>query len=397
MKRIFLYNTLIIITLLVGCRKVDLEPIDGSPVFTATADLDGDQHRWEAGLEGYYMFSMFEKDALDVYEFSGSFAKNDGTVGEILTIRIRDFQQVPLGSPSVEQAFDMDLSFASNSGIDTIWKTVVDTAGWNTIFDASGSILPNSPVTYTWEFGDSTTLITSTQTVPHFYDILPNQSVKLTIASPNNACVSTMTKTLKINGQNSDCNISIELLPYFNPINFDSGYILNVLPVGAYPFDYSWNNTSVDSFYIISDSLSNISAAVTVTDANGCAVSSSISTSPQGTSFPQICMARFNNSPVILDTVSVTFIDNIIYGDSLQLSKAKIEYTTGNGNFYSSFLGPQPSTSFIKILDVKDYDNNENGDKTKKVTLEYTCRIWTMGGEYIDIKNGKATIAIAHP
>lgn len=383
--------------LLASCRKIDLEPMDGSPVFTATVDLDGDQHLWQAGLEGYYMFSSFEKDALNVYEFSGSFAKDDGTFGETLTVRIRDFQQVPTGTPSIKQALDLDLSFASNSGIDTIWKTVVDTTGWNTIFDASGSILPNIPVTYTWDFGDSTNSNTSMQTIPHQYGMLPNQPVKLTIASPNNTCVSTMTKALNLDGQNTDCDISIEILPYFNPINFDSGYILNVLPIGAYPFDYAWNNNSVDSFYVISDSLSIISAAVTVTDANGCTVSSSISTLLQGASLPQICMARFNNSLLIPDTTSVTFIDSILYGDSLQFSKIKVEYTNGNGNFYSSFLGPQPSNSSVNIIEVKDYDNNEKGDKTKKVTLKFTCRIWNIEGEYIDITNGKTTIALAYP
>ena len=87
--------------LLAGCRKVDLEPVDGDPVFTANMQMAGTAKAWQAGVDDYYMFSSFEKDPFDVHVFSGSFAKKDSTGGEVFTIRIRDYQQVAQGLPDV--------------------------------------------------------------------------------------------------------------------------------------------------------------------------------------------------------------------------------------------------------------------------------------------------------
>ena len=73
--------------------------MDGKPVFIAEGKFDGSDKSWQAGVADYYLFSSFEKDALDVYEFTGSFAKKDSTGGEVLTFRIRDLKQLPQGLP----------------------------------------------------------------------------------------------------------------------------------------------------------------------------------------------------------------------------------------------------------------------------------------------------------
>ncbi len=395
MKRFIFYNLLIIIALAIGCNKVELDPVDGDPVFTASFDLDGATHEWQAGVDDYYMFSSFEKDVQDVYEFTGRFAKKDSIDGETLTFHIRDYQQVLQGLPNVEETFltNTNFAFASMSSTDTIWQQQVDTLGWNVVFDASASTFPNSPVTYNWSYGDNTSFSGDLQTSAHFYSQLPSQPVMLTVSTPS--CSASVTKQLNVLGSNTGCELNFDV---FLPNPSDSGVVVEAIAInGIPPFSFLWNdNSTADSLLILSN-FGPISASVTVTDATGCMVSGSISTTVVQGAVPPLCIARFSNSPAIPDTTITTVIDTIIFGDMLQLSRVKVEYTDLSGRFFSSLLQSQPSSSFLKILDVEDYYDNEKGEKTKKLTLEYACRLWDEQGNHIDIENGKAVIAVAYP
>lgn len=396
MKRIILYNTLTIIALLVGCRKIDLAPVDGNPIFTATAKLDGDTHEWQAGVNDYYMFSSFKKDSLGVYEFSGSFTKTDSIGGEVLTVRIRDFQQLPTGQPDITNALNRDLLFASQTGIDIVETTILDTIGWATNFNTAGSIVPNGPVNYQWDFGDGTSDTVGISSISHLYGSLPTQSVTLTIRDLNNSCAASLTKQLNLNANSQPCGLAFNL-QLVNPANPDSGLLIVAQPAGVQPFIYVWSTNEVNPFIII-DSIGQIGASVTITDGSGCTVSGSVQTTVgQGTTLLPICVANFSNSPVVVITQDTVVIDTILVGDSLQFSKAKIEYTDSNGKFYSSFLGPQSATSYIKVLEVKNYEKNENGEKTKQVSLEFTCRLWDELGNFIEVSAGMAVIAVAYP
>lgn len=395
MKRFIFYNLLIIIALATGCNKVELDPVDGDPVFTASFDLAGTSHEWLAGVDDYYMFSSFEKDAQDVYEFSGSFAKKDSIGGETLTFHIRDYQQVFQGLPNVDETFltNTNFAFASMSGTDTIWQQQVDTLGWSVVFDASASIIPNSPVAYIWSYGDNTSFSSDLQTSAHFYTQLPSQPVTLTVSTPS--CSASVTKQLNVLGSNTSCELDFDIsLP--NPS--DSGIVVQASLVnGLAPFSYVWSDSSTADSLWIQSNFGPVSASVTVTDAAGCTVSGSISTMLVQGIFPPLCVAKFSNSPAIPDTATTLVIDTIIVGDMLQFSRVKVEYTDLSGRFFSSFFQSQPSSSFLKILDVEDYDDNEKGEKTKKLTLEYACRLWDEQGNHIDIENGKAVIAVAYP
>ncbi|MBK8566211.1 MAG: hypothetical protein IPN76_23430 [Saprospiraceae bacterium] len=88
---------------------------------------------------------------------------------------------------------------------------------------------------------------------------------------------------------------------------------------------------------------------------------------------------------------------HVDYADSLQFSAATIIYSDDAGNKYRSDRQPQPSDYYFKILEVSDYDENEKGEKTKKISLEFTCRVWNESGEHIDIREGRAVIAVSYP
>jgi hypothetical protein len=395
MKRIFLYSILSISALAFGCRKIDVEPTDGKPVFSAEAKFDGSTKQWQAGVDDFYMYSSFEKDPLGIYEFTGRLANTDSAKLEAFTIRIRDFQPSQGNQVNIDEALKTNIAFQFATIENTNTIDSIITIGYKTTLDASSSILPNTPVNYHWDFGDGTTLDT-TEIVTHNFNDSPTQPIKLTVSAMNNACTSSLTRKLTLPGTDS-CQLLMDLY-LATPVSIDSGFILEAdLLHATPPFYFSWGNGSngfnVDSI-LIKDSIGIINAAVTITDATGCTVSADITTNYSPGALPQLCLANFVNSTVVAetDTIQITVVN-----DSLQLSKIKIEYTSPDGILYSSYLHNQPIGSFLKILKTEDYDNNEKNEKTKKLTLSYNCRIWSQTGDFMDITDGKAIIAVAYP
>jgi hypothetical protein len=82
--------------------------------------------------------------------------------------------------------------------------------------------------------------------------------------------------------------------------------------------------------------------------------------------------------------------------DSLHLSHVVVEWRDAEGNLYSSGKMDQPQTSEFKVLDVEEYALNESGQKTRKLTVQFSC--WVSNGfRNIELKNVSGTFAIAHP
>jgi hypothetical protein len=73
-----------------------------------------------------------------------------------------------------------------------------------------------------------------------------------------------------------------------------------------------------------------------------------------------------------------------------------IQYIDDNGKVFTSALKEQPSTSYLNILNVADFEMNEIGMPTKKVSIEFGCRLFNIDGSYIDVNNGYGTIGIAY-
>ncbi len=379
--------------LLASCNKVELDPVDGEPVFVADLKLDGTAKSWQAGVHDYYMFSSFEKDEFEVHVFSGRFAKKDSLVGESLSFHIRDFQQAGSGQPEVEDALSpgRDFSFADASGNDTTWVLNLNTT-WFAAYNASESITPNLHMQYEWDFGDGIIDSNSFELVNHNYNSMPqNMPVTLTISASDNSCSSFIRRRVSV-GNNAQCDM--DLLATFNAA---VGNIqLNAQPIGSQPFSFLWSNgATVDSISLDSLSPGQNSASVTVTDNAGCTVEAGISAEWMPGVFPNICVAGFNYN--ISEQVDSILTPIITYYDSLQFSKITIVYTNETGIEYRSDKQPQAPDAFIEIIKLEDYDLNENGEKTKRITLEFTCRLWNESGEFIDVTDGEAVIAVAYP
>jgi hypothetical protein len=68
-----------------------------------------------------------------------------------------------------------------------------------------------------------------------------------------------------------------------------------------------------------------------------------------------------------------------------------------SGKFYSSALGEQTDDAYFDIISVEEYLNNDAGQKTRKLEVETSCRLYADDGESILLTNGEGVIAVAVP
>ncbi len=396
MNRFIFYNILIIIGLLTGCKKIELEPVDGDPVFEASAQFNDQSLSWQAGIAEYYMFSSHEKDQFDVYSFKGLIARETSDCCNTLEFIFRDSRQTIDGTPDISRAIstEIDYVFADNGGNDTILTTVTDTF-WQANFIAQSFSQPQQSLSYEWDFGDQSGDTTFLETIDHIYQQIPdNQLVTLRATTQSNNCNSFFSRRVSTNNNPfQDCNLSLHIdttTSTFTEINVTADFS------GLAPYTYAWSDSSFfQTATFIPSPTGPSSFSVTVTDASGCTVSAGMSTNFVPGAIPPLCFAGFDYSvlKVLLDTQLI----NVEYADSLQFSAATIIYKDELGNEYRSDRQPQSQDAAIKILEVSDYDDNEKSEKTKKITVEFTCRIWNEVGEHIDVREGKAVIAVSYP
>lgn len=395
MKQLFFYNSLIVIALLASCKKIDIQPTEGDPVFTAAAELNGTPHEWQAGVEDYYLYTAWEKDAANVHVFTGRFAQTTGCCGETLTFHIWDFQQLAQGNPAIDESLnpDLDFGFVFYETADTSLTISSDTIGWAVNFDASSSSIPFGNGEYTWDFGDGNTIQTQNPDIAHIYDstwFAQTVPVKLTVKSSNQSTyLGSLTRNLFLGPQSQTADPCNVFLAVSNP-SFPE---ITATATGQPPFSYLWS-TGETSQTVVADS-NFIALFVTVTDAQGCSVSAEVNSFYSPGTVPPIYIAQFDYSltPVVVpDTVVQVFP-----ADSLFFSKVVIEYTDTNGELFSSAFRQQEAAAYFDILSVEDYDVNENGEKTKKLALRFDCRLWDAAGNPIDLKAGQAVIAVAYP
>lgn len=74
----------------------------------------------------------------------------------------------------------------------------------------------------------------------------------------------------------------------------------------------------------------------------------------------------------------------------------EIAYTSPDNIAYCSNLGEQPQSSF-EVLVIEDFENNEFGQRTKKLTIRFTCDLYDVNNNVLHLTDGIGTIAVAYP
>lgn len=365
-KYYFLY-LMGIVVFLFSCRKKEYPEsvVVNSPVFLFTGNIDGRQVTYVAGDNGYYMSGSFTQNSNKVYEFTSGFMHSACQgCGETLKIKFTDRKVSSVGAPV---QIDSVLSFSNNF-------TFLSGPSYSVQFSSAF----NKPVlSYLWDFGDGTTSALANPT--HTYTQQGKYNVSLKMTSVN-GCVSVIHSTQKIGYSNSPLvNIGVSSVSG-NTVSF------NAQVTGNSPFQYYWQ----------------------FGDGTSSALPSPIHTYPVSGAYP----VKLRVIDAVGDTSyasynAVTQFDasscaaNYTIGAPAQLvaplnlSACVIEWTDASGQKFSSDDWQQPSGSKFKIISVEDFQNNENGDRTKKVKVQFTCRVYN-GTNFKVITNAEAIISVAY-
>lgn len=365
----------------VGCDN-QFHPLPSeNVVFKLTATINGQVKTWEAGVDNQYMYTYTSKDSNDLTLFQGTL----GEVGcQFCPNSISfDFAQAS-HSNLIDDLFNNSqaIHFRNNSIPQVI-------SGYDVVFEAK--LFGTPPYTFDWDFGDTTGIIHSTNPlILHHYSYagIYNVCVQITDAT------GTQTHFCKeISTDNSmTCSGSFRVFPIGN--NFPNSYLLQTYPAGVPPFNYQWHiaydtvstfNHVVQSPIVTVNQFSEVSVNLAITDDNDCSCSLSQD-------------IVFHNA----DSLYTNFFEyasspNVIAGLAQDyFSTLNIQYIDDNGKSYTSALHEQPNTTYLNILEVTDYFPNEDGARTKRVTLEFGCRLFNPDGSYVDIKDGLGIIGIAY-
>lgn len=362
---------LISLVLLTGfaCKKEKYpEPaVDNSPIFYFRGTVDNTPVYIEAGIADYYMYSSYNQDSNSVYNFKGNLKKLTCNNCTGIGIQINDKRVVLLNSPSKADSGLVSGKYDYHRGA----------AGPSYQIKFSASY--NKPAeSYQWDFGYGNP-VTAENEVTHTFPMAGNYYVTLAVTS-DNSCYNSIRKKIQV-GKNMRASITTD-----SAANHGLQFSQSVIG-GTAPFQYLWDfgdgNTStlanplhnfkhLGSYFV---TLRVIDAKNDTAWANYNAVTKTDKSS---------CAANY-------EIFSVTELPQ----DNLALSKIIITWTDANGKVYTSDSPYQPLSSYFEVTWVEEYENNENGERTKKLHVKFKCNVYN-GLSALTIENGEAIICVAY-
>jgi hypothetical protein len=84
--------------------------------------------------------------------------------------------------------------------------------------------------------------------------------------------------------------------------------------------------------------------------------------------------------------------------DKIQFGKIIVEMINQDGTKFQSDLFQQPATAYFDILEISDFQENERGQKTKKLKISLSLLLFNHTAISDGLKlEGSCTIAVAYP
>jgi hypothetical protein len=377
-KGLYLFIPLFILILGTGCGdELELpEPQLETPVFSVSAELNGQPFQWQAGVEDYYMFTDFEQDNAGVYTFSGRMAQDDcnNNCAGSLAFYFRGQEARSQGEP-VAPPFSPGQNFP--------FSPVPDSVEVEYQVQFSNLSIGLNPVggSVFWEFEGQNT--PSTDFNPSIlYEEEGYYTICLTISS--NSCTQVSCLDIQLGGE-GNCYTAL------NYTADSSGqYFLSALPFnGTPPYSYEWSDGSITQQVILSPNILG-PQCVTITDAEGCtAEACAIVAYNQGLGNYDICYAGFSYDTAV-DTL-------FVQQNPLQLGTVALAYEAADGKVYRSDFAPGKGQGQLNILSVEPFENNENGLPTQKLEITFSATLYDNSGNSLLLENGTAVIALAYP
>lgn len=387
--------TLLALLALSSCKKLDVQPPpDGSPVFSVKANIDGVGKTWVAGEDEYYLFTGFDQDSSGLLSFWGRMEQDpcpNVACGEKIDFYFHDVAPSPSGQTDIQAALFLgNHPFQNPNSLDTIW-TYDTTTTYLLSLDASPSIIsPNNNPFFSWSLPNANPVAGS---MANFTFTQPpqNMQVTLTMLSGADSCFSSQTQSIFLLSpvQPSPCQVFLDTI---TNAGSTLPVALKAVVLGQAPFNYLWSTGSSQSILQLSNLGPAIPIEVSVTDASGCMATANGQTPTQSGEF---CSARFNWN---LSTQMVVDSNYTVLNQPFKPGGVEVIFTDAGGVEWSSKWGQQlAANAGFQILSVESFDENENGQKTMKLSVKFQATLWNQNGQSVNLTGGEGIIAVAYP
>ncbi len=384
MKKILLIS-FAVLTILSCQKEIDVQAIEETPEFTMSFLASRTMENWSAGYDDYFMHTDWTKDDKNVVTFIGKMAKKDceGDCNSSIQFELRDF---------LPQNFEkIDFVDKFYTGTYKIGKREAQAVNDAYLVTLEGHNNWKENETF-WEFGDGL-IAYNDSTIQHIYQ--PKKDEKITLFYRNSDTINDIHTyhSTTINFQDeSFCTGDFKI----TPIEQDKIEISINAAVKSHAT--VWGQTKINENDVIQGftsenkpwtiSVGEKSTIVAFSDlSNGCVLERQI----------VLFYNKSSNSLSILDDRTNIQMKKIELGSNLGLSTFAIQYIDKDGQIYRSDLGVQHKKRFFKITSREPYLENENGQKTIKLGVEFTIDVFLPNGEFITLREGKGVIAVAEP
>lgn len=344
----------LLIVIISSCEKEEFLPFLDLPVFVAEVPFaKSDSIGFNAGDDLYYMFASHVEIEEEIV-YCGLFGKEDSCEsGCAENFAIQIHQKIS----QEERLAKGNYPFYS-----------VPRDGYKHNY----SLITNDsdPLENTsWRVGDEF-LTGESISIDSNNDTAPGDGMRLVYNLPNVFTVQFERQILPIT---VDCDIKVELS------NTNAGLQIEVITSSPFA-QVSWSTGVISKKIIVNPNISTYSARVF--SGSGCATDIAINI--QNMTLTSTYTIGFNQSSYGFSTP-----DN-------PNNAVSISYTNEDGVFYTSSTTGQILPFRFSVLDIIDYEVNELGDPTWKITASFDCILFGENGGTRRIRNGRAVFAVSH-
>lgn len=348
-----------------SCRKKDFPDTVPAPQgdFYFNGNIAGSAVSIKAGTNSYYMYSSHSLDNDGLYRFTADL-KPAGCIDckSSIRITINDFRY----SAGNELAkIDSSLMIRPYPILGAPFYAVQ----FRSIFNQSAS-------SFLWNFGDKSS---SAEANPvHLYSTPGNYSVSLKINS-DYGCQQYISNIEKIRYPANHARISS-----FSTSANEMMFMVHASDSSASTYLWHFGDGGVSNLSTPSHSYSipgTYPVSVRIINAANDTLYARHNVATQTSPMP--CISNYSIE-------SVSQVPN-----PKPFSTIIIDWTDENGDVYTSNNVLQPKDSYFKILSIEDYDQNERGEKTKKIKVNFSCQVYN-GARTKLISNGEAVVCVSY-
>jgi hypothetical protein len=358
MQKLLLFG-LFLCLLITSCKKSDAPTGFNSPVFIVSYGTDS-MITTTAGLDGVYLFTRYELD-VEVFKSISTFADVSCPTGDCPGSLRFEFRHNAV----------VDSAFSGGQYKYSQPDSLAQTLSYLTNFFWKDN--------FSYTFQTFNILGNSFSTPLSQIEVeLSNQPIKISLIALDSVYGTRSVIERSIAPGNQDAFPGVNL----QAIAIGNNFQLTAQPFGTSVIQYAWN-TGDTSASISTDSIFQLDEyIVTVTDDFGNTASASL--------------GNLSPNQQTISTANVAFEAIVVDFNPLQIGTVAIEWIDSAGTSWRSDRQKQLDFASFEVLNAEDYEPNENGDFTRKLTVHFRCLLYDEGGEAKEF-SGEGVIAMARP